>query len=411
MPRKLAKNAQSKGPKSLNASDIPAAAQPQMSATSHIQPGYQMPTGHQIPGAPPTPHGYPMPGTNQMPSSHIMQQPPGYPQMASSQAQMMQMMQMMMGINMGISGIDPAAQPFHPVEAMKEEDAGLDSDIIRPHQLRSVVKQQQPLPMHEVLDCLCLTEDGQHALGGIPKGCTIALVGPPGQGKTRTAIAALCQVAYSGIRCAFVVAEEGFIDEQNSGRDDLSSRLTKIGMKALSLSEAKFQKTVARNIAVIQSQYHKGHTWDSFVSRYRFLIEKEDVKFVIIDSLNTLDPSKTKTADNLSALKTYNHEKGVSCLTIGQIKDTGMPVGGEALIHTADAVFLLEEISLTSKEMAEFWGGKYRDKIMVIRAVKSVTTPIFPHPLRVDRDPETGTLKIHPAQPENYRPLSPEQTS
>ena len=118
-----------------------------------------------------------------------------------------------------------------------------------------------------------------------------------------------------------------------------------------------------------------------------------------------LDPSKTKTADNLSALKTYNHEKGVTCLTIGQIRDTGMPVGGEALIHTADAVFLLEEMGLTSKEMAALWGGKYRDRIVTIRAVKSVTTPIFPHPIRIHRDEERGVLIAHPEQPEIYKPL------
>lgn len=318
------------------------------------------------------------------------------------QAQMMQqMMQMMMGIA-GVAGIDPAAQPFHQSEVVVEEDPGLDAALIRPNQLRSVIKTQQPLSVHEVLDCLCLTEDGKHSLGGIPKGCTIAFIGPPGRGKTRTAISALCRVAYQGIPVAFVVAEEGFIDDQNSGRDDLCSRLTKIGMKVLSLSEAQFEKKVTKNIAVLQSQYHKGQTWDSFVSRYRYMIEKENIKFVIIDSLNTLDPSKTKTADNLSALKTYNHEKGVTCLTIGQIRDTGMPVGGESLIHTADAVFMLEEMSLPSKEVAEFWGGQYREYITVLRAIKSVTTPVFPYPIRVDKDEQSGVLKIHSRHPHEY---------
>lgn len=355
----------------------------------------EVPAAHgAVPGQPP-------PG---MPGMHQA----AYPMQPQMQTQMLQqMMQMMMGAQLGIAGIDPAAQPFHQAEIVEEKDPGLDADIIRPHHLRSVIKKQQPLPVHPVLDCLCLTEDGRHALGGIPKGCTIAFVGPPGKGKTRTAISCLCRVAHEGIRCGFVVAEEGFIDEQDSGRDDLSSRLTKIGMQVLSLSEAQFQKKVARNIAVLLSQYHKGHTWDSFVTRYRYMIEKEGIKFVIIDSLNTLDPSKTKTADNLAALKTYNHEKGVTCLTIGQIKDTGMPVGGESLIHTADAVFLLEELGLNSKEMAEFWGGNYRDRIITIRAVKSVTTPIFPHPIRVDMDIESGGLKVHPQHPKPYAPLTP----
>ncbi len=121
-----------------------------------------------------------------------------------------------------------------------------------------------------------------------------------------------------------------------------------------------------------------------------------------------LDPSKNKTADNLSALKTYNHEKGVTCLTIGQIRDTGMPVGGEALIHTADAVFLIEEMGLTSKDMAALWGGQYRDRISIIRAVKSVTTPIFPHPIRVQKNEATGILQVHSAQPQQFRLLTGE---
>src|SRR5262249_58947900 len=135
-------------------------------------------------------------------------------------------------------------------------------------------------------------------------------------------------------------------------------------------------------------------------------VERENIKFVVIDSLNMLDPTKNRTADNLSALKTYNHEKGITCICIGQIRDTGQPVGGEALMHTADVVFLIEEMSLGSKEQAELWGGKYREKIDVISAVKSVTTPIFPHPNRIHRDDPTGAMRPHDAQPAEYKPLS-----
>jgi hypothetical protein len=119
-----------------------------------------------------------------------------------------------------------------------------------------------------------------------------------------------------------------------------------------------------------------------------------------------LDPTKNRTADNLSALKTYNHEKGITCICIGQIRDTGMPVGGEALMHTADVVFLIEEMGLGSKEQAELWGGKYRDKIDVITAVKSVTTPTFPYPIRLHRDGATGALTVHASQPAEYKPYA-----
>ncbi len=121
----------------------------------------------------------------------------------------------------------------------------------------------------------------------------------------------------------------------------------------------------------------------------------------MIDSLNMLDPARTKTADNLSALKTYNHEAGATCVCIGQIRDTGEAVGGEALAHTADVFFHLEKFSLGSKEIAAQWGGQYRDQLDTIRCKKSVTTPKFEHMVRVDRD-ANGILIAHKAQPAEF---------
>jgi KaiC/GvpD/RAD55 family RecA-like ATPase len=366
-----------------------APEQPQ--AVPAMQPG--MMPGQAMPGMMP---GQAMPGM--MPGQAM---PPmgGNPMMA-----MMQMMQMMMGGG-AVGGVDPAAVPFTTGTVQPDGDAGLDAEIICPATLSDLLKTQEAVPMGSVLDLLCLTEDGTHALGGVPKGCTMAFVGPPGRGKTRTALAGLARVALSGMKVALVVAEEGFHDEEGSGRDDLCSRMVKIGMAATGLNEADFVKKVLENVFVLESQYHKGQSWDDFVTKYRYLVEKEEIDFVIIDSLNTLDPTRSRTSDNLSALKTYNHEQGITCVCIGQIKDTGMPVGGEALQHTADAVFLIEELGLGSKDMAAKWGGAYRDKIAVIRVVKSVTTPTFPHLIRITQEEESGCLSVHEAQPEEYAVL------
>jgi len=346
-----------------------------------------------MPGAPSMMPGYMQPAVPQM---------PGHPMMA-----MMSMMQMMMQGGIAPSVVDPAAIPFAGGPPVADGDRGLDGDIIRPSLLANRLRTQQGIPLGSVLDHLCLTEDRQFSLGGIPKGCTMALAGPPGKGKTRTALSALARVAQSNQPVGFVIAEEGFHNDEDSGRDDLCSRLVKIGMAVTGLSEEELNKQVLDRLFVLQSQYHRGHTWDDFVTKYRYLVEKEQIKFVVIDSLNMLDPTKNRTADNLSALKTYNHEKGITCICIGQIRDTGMPVGGEALMHTADAVFLIEEMSLGSKEVAEFWGGKYRDKIDVISAVKSVTTPTLPYPIRINRDVATGVMVPHSFQPADYPVLGP----
>jgi len=336
---------------------------------------------------------------------------PGNPMAGNPMFAMMQMMQTMMAggvAPMAMGGMmDPSAIPFAGGMTTTDDDAGLQSDIIRPMLLKNRIKNQQGISLGCVLDHLCLTNDRQHSLGGVPKGCTIALAGPPGKGKTRSSLAGLSKVALSGMPVAFVIAEEGFYNPPEFGRDDLCSRMTKIGMKATGLGEEEFAQKVLSNVFVMQSQYHRGKSWDDFVGKYRYLVEKENIRFVVIDSLNMLDPTRNRTADNLSALKTYNHEKGITCLCIGQIRDTGMPVGGEALMHTADVVYLVEEMSLGSKEIAEFWGGKYREKIEVVSAIKSVTTPILPYPIRTDRDPETGVMVAHASQPADY-PVLPE---
>ncbi len=355
----------------------------------------------------------PQPEAQQMPNQ-VPGQMPGMPQMqpgmqpgmgGNPMMQMMQMMQMMMGGGgMPSMAVDPSSLPFAGggQQAVDDRDPGLEAEIIRPATLTERIRTQQALTLGSVLDRLCLTEDGSTSLGGVPMGCTMAFAGPPGKGKTRSALAALVNVALAGHKVAFVVAEEGFHSDEDFGRDDLCSRLVKLGMQVSGLKEKAFADKVLANMYVLESQYHKSQTWDDFIHRYRYLVEKEEIDFVVIDSLNMLDPSKQRTADNLAALKTYNHDHGVTCICIGQIRDTGSPVGGEALQHTADAVFLIEELSLTSKDMAEQWGGKYREKIEVIRAVKSVTTPIFPHPLRVAQDPANGVLQPHEAQPEEY---------
>ncbi len=325
--------------------------------------------------------------------------------------QMMNMMQMMQQGMMTINNVLPnvptgtTATPFHDSMTVDEDDYGLDAEIVRPALLDDLLKTQEALSVNSVLDFLCLTEDAENSLGGLPKSCTTVLAGPPGKGKTRSALAALIYAARAGERVVLVVAEEGFHDCEATGRDDLCSRLVKLGMDLTELDEEEFKAEVLENIWIRQSQHHKGQTWDDFIARYRYLVEKEEITFVIIDSLNMLDPAHTRTADHLGALKTYNHERGVTCLCIGQVRDTGAPAGGEALMHTADAVFLIEEMSLGSKDIAAKWGGVYREKIDIIRAVKSVTTPIFPHPVRVERSELDGVLEMHPSQPTDMQPL------
>ena len=96
--------------------------------------------------------------------------------------------------------------------------------------------------------------------------------------------------------------------------------MVKIGIQATGLDENKFTKKVLDNVYVLESQYHKGKTWDDFVTKYRHLVEQQEIGFVVIDSLNMLDLSRNRTADKLSALKTYNHEKASRVCASGKFE-------------------------------------------------------------------------------------------
>ena len=96
---------------------------------------------------------------------------------------MMQMMQMMMGGGMAPAVVDPSAMPFTGAAPGRRRQ-GPRRRHHPPRPAHHRLKTQEALKLGSVLDSLCLTDDRKHALGGVPKGCTIAFAGPPGKGKT-----------------------------------------------------------------------------------------------------------------------------------------------------------------------------------------------------------------------------------
>ena len=342
------------------------------------------------PPAPPLLPSTPVPGTNE------------------AMLQMMSMMQAMMGMTaVPQPAPDPSAVPFTAVESPAAADEAPAEGIVRPAKIEKPIREQAPLVTGTLLDRLCLDEKGKRALGGIPKGCLVTLAGAPDKGKMRTALAALAHVVKAGIPSVLVVGDESLAAaDGSSNRDDLATRLARIGGESTRTSPAEFTKDVLDKLNVLESHWDRAdRMWDAFIQRYRFVVEKLGIKFAVIDSIGMLDPSKAATADNLGALKTYNHEHGVTCLIVGQIREsTGLPVGGSSLMHTCDVVYFIEEISLGSKEMAEFWGGTYRDKIDLLVCAKSVTTPVFALPVRIEKNPERGTITLSEMNPTAHTP-------
>ncbi len=155
----------------------------------------------------------------------------------------------------------------------RDSDPGLDAGIIRPALFTNRIRTQEPVKLGSVLDLLCLTEDAKHALGGVPKGCTIAFAGPPGKGKTRSALGGLARVAAGGDRVHLWWLRK--VSRRGRERPRRScSRMCKIGMAATGLDEKKFTRKSSTGCSCWSAvpQGTTGTTsWGSTVT----LVEKE----------------------------------------------------------------------------------------------------------------------------------------
>jgi KaiC/GvpD/RAD55 family RecA-like ATPase len=339
---------------------------------------------------------YPPASTEEMPLVSPPQTPSGTPDQMALMTQMMQTMQSMMSAG-AMPGQWDSASPFQQTEEIVE---AVPHDIIMPKTLERGIVLQEGLNVHPLYAKLFLNDDNV-PLEGIPKGCTCTLTGPAYSGKTRSALEMIVYAAMNDIKTAYVVAEEGFFDDKGSGRNDLFSRFLKIAETISGLSEKKFRQKYDDMYVVIPNQYHKGKSWEEFIRDYRYAVEELECRFTIIDSINMLDPSKLNTVDNLNALKTYNHEKGITCVVIGQVKDTGQPQGGEALFHTSEVALHISEMSMGSKAQAEIWGSQYREKITVINARSKVChTLTFPVKIAFD---DNGMIRPDPTQPSDHQ--------
>ena len=335
---------------------------------------------------------FPPGSTEEIPAVSTTQAIGGNTDQMALMTQMMQTMQSMMGAG-AMPGQWDSSSPFQKSEEVVE---AVPHDIIIPKTLERGIVIQEGLDIHPLYSKLFIKEDNT-LLGGIPKGCTCTLTGPAYSGKTRSALEMIVNAVMNNIKTAYVVAEEGFYDDKESGRNDLFSRFLQIAVSISKLSEKQFRKKYDEKYVVIPNQYHKGKSWDEFIRDYRYAVEELKCEFTIIDSINMLDPSKLNTVDNLNALKTYNHEKGVTCVVIGQVKDTGQPQGGEALFHTSEVALHISKKSMTSKAQAEVWGSTYRDSITVINA-RSKVCHTLNFPVKIGFD-ENGMIRADATQP------------
>lgn len=289
----------------------------------------------------------------------------------------------------------PLLQPQQPQPEPPQHN------IIRPSELKIKTKTIKAVQTNTIFDFLCLTEDHQNSLGGIPDGSTVTLSGPPGSGKTRTSFQSLLKLASNGIKSLLVLSEETY--QTANGRDDVHSRLIKMSKK-LNLDFKKLSK----NLIVIENLFHQNHRWEDFVKLYEETIKEEEIKFVLIDSLTSLDPFNRAIAQSFNWIKTFNHVHGITAIVVSQIKEDKDIQGGFGILHLSDVAFHIEDIYLANKDAVAEWNATSKH-IRVIRAIKSSTTPIFSHPIKIEIHKDAGVIVMDKSQPKGKFPLLPFQ--
>lgn len=219
--------------------------------------------------------------------------------------------------------------------------------------------------------CTGTVLDSSTTDGGIPSGCTISISGEAGIGKTRLALAVAGNLS-TQMPVGYVTSEEPWTGRV--GRQALAGRFAEISPDANEESVHVLDMT----------QFDGASTWDDFIKRYRYLIEEVEVAVVIIDSLTALDPSRRHSAEHMASLRSYNLKHGVTCLVLSQVKDTGDPNGGSALIHGADMHIDFSYKTASNKQLAADWGVEPKGQITTMQSHKSVVCRIPCQWVRVD---------------------------
>ncbi len=141
----------------------------------------------------------------------------------------------------------------------------------------------------------------------------------------------------------------------------------------------------------MEAQYHKGQSWDDFVAKLP-LPGREGADPVRRDRLaqHARSVPQSRTADNLAALKTYNHERGRH-LPLHRADPRHRRAGRRRAAHAHGRRRLPHRGDRPRVEGdGRVLGRQVPRRIETITAVKCVTTPTFPYPIRVAQNPGHG---------------------
>jgi len=230
-----------------------------------------------------------------------------------------------------------ATKPMKTEIERKEEK--LSSLVLRPDEAPGAMKPLVGLPTGTFIDQLFLAPEGE-TLNGVPICGQFAITGLPGAGKSILVEEIAVRVAAAGKKTLYATAEDTW--KSATPRFDLQSRL-KQKADILGLDWNKIRE----NLYVLDTVvYPDLRDWSTFAETYRYVVEKEKVELVIIDSVTVLEAYRGALKYRVMELARYNQLHGVTGLYVNQRSaerwDSYDMAGGIGLAHNLDGTIIVD---------------------------------------------------------------------
>jgi KaiC/GvpD/RAD55 family RecA-like ATPase len=211
--------------------------------------------------------------------------------------------------------------------------------VLRPDEAPEAKKPLVGLSTGTFIDQLFLTPEGE-TLNGVPICGQFAITGLPGAGKSILVEEIAVRVAAAGKKTMYATAEDTW--KSATPRFDLQSRL-KQKADILGLDWNKIRE----NLYVLDTVvYPDLRDWSTFAETYRYVVEKEKVELVIIDSVTVLEAYRGALKYRVMELARYNQLHGVTGLYVNQRSaerwDSYDMAGGIGLAHNLDGTIIVD---------------------------------------------------------------------
>ena len=230
-----------------------------------------------------------------------------------------------------------ATKPMKTEIERKEEKLG--GLVIRPDEAPEAKKPLVGLPTGTFIDQFFLTPEGE-ILNGVPICGQFAITGLPGAGKSILVEEIAVRMAAAGKKTLYATAEDTW--KSATPRFDLQSRLKqKADILGLDWNE------IRKNLYVLDTVvYPELRDWSTFAETYRYIVEKEKMELVIIDSVTVLEAYRGALKYRVMELARYNQLHGVTGLYVNQRSaerwDSYDMAGGIGLAHNLDGTIIVD---------------------------------------------------------------------